>query len=80
MRYGPYGPLNWKTMKISKEIPLTLNSLFSFLFISSLLENFKIFKHYHKSKIKGARFEFYKKQPLILGAAVDKCSGSYVWK
>ena len=28
------------------------------------------------SNIKGARFEFYKKQQLILGAAVEKCSGS----
>ena len=28
------------------------------------------------SNIKGARFEFYKKQQLILGAAVEKCSRS----
>ena len=30
-----------------------------------------VFKHYHKSNIKGVRFEFYKKQPLVLGAAVE---------
>ena len=37
MRYRPYGLLNWKTMKVTKEIPLTRNSLFSFLFTSSLV-------------------------------------------
>ena len=26
--------------------------------------------------MKGARFEIYKKQPIILGAAVERCSGS----
>ena len=36
-------------------------------------EHFHIFKHKHKSNIKGARFEFYK-ESLILGAAVEKCS------
>ena len=30
----------------------------------------------HKSNIKGARFEFYQKQPLILTAAVERCSGN----
>ena len=25
--------------------------------------------------MKGARFEFYKEQPLILGGAVERCSG-----
>ena len=41
-----------------------------------MLEHVFIFKHYHKSDIKGARFEFYKKQPVILVAAVELCSGS----
>ena len=30
----------------------------------------------NKSNIKGARFEFYKKQPLILGAVVERYPGS----
>ena len=46
---------------------------FNFKFWLSI---FHIFKHKHKSNIKGARFEFYKKQPLILGTAAEKCSGS----
>ena len=29
-----------------------------------------------KTNIKGTRFEFYKKQQFILGAAAERCSGS----
>ena len=43
---------------------------FNFIF----LEHFYIFKQ-HKTNIKGARFEFYTKQPLILGVTVERCSG-----
>ena len=39
---------------------------------------FSLFKHKHKSNSKGARFEFYKKQPLISGATVEKGSGGKV--
>ena len=37
---------------------------------------FYIFKSKHKSNTEGARFEFYKKELLTLGADVEKCSGS----
>ena len=40
-----------------------------------LLEQVFIFKQ-HKIKHQKAILEFYKKQPLILGAAVERCSGS----
>ena len=41
-------------------------------------EHFYIFKHNFKLNIKRVIFEFYKKQPLILVAAVEKGSGTKV--
>ena len=37
-----------------------------------------MFLNININKTSGARFEFYKKPPLILGAAVQRCSGS-IW-
>ena len=37
--------------------------------------SFYMFEHEHKSNNKEARFVFYRKPPIILGAAVETCSG-----
>ena len=44
-----------------------------------MLKHVYIFKYSYKSNTKGTRFELDKKQPLILGAVVERCSGSKLW-
>ena len=60
------------TMKLSPAALSYLNP--HCIQLQILLEHFYIFKHQQKSNMKGARFEFYKKQTPILGATVERCS------
>ena len=58
---------------------ITFSISLSYLVVHSTLNFAKtvlyFFNHKHKPNIKGARSEFYKKKSLILGAAMEKCSG-----